>query len=118
MIQRKRGHIVAVSSMAAKLTLPMKAVYCASKFGVDGFMCSLFDELCIDNHEKYIKLTTAFPFFINTQKELSEMLDTIGDFLPRLTPEFTAKKIVEGMLENRQSLVIPFATGNFIRLAQ
>lgn len=46
------------------------------------------------------------------------MLDTIGDFLPRLTPEFTAKKIVQGMLENRQSLVIPFATGNFIRLAQ
>lgn len=36
MIKRKRGRIIAISSMSAKITIPILTVYAATKFGVDG----------------------------------------------------------------------------------
>lgn len=107
MIERKRGHIVAISSMAAKITTPLATAYSASKFGVDGFMSSLFDELCVDDHDEYIKLTTAFPTFINTRKELGDMLDKVGDISPRMTPKYAANCIVDGMLLNKRCFLVP-----------
>ncbi|CAO1430536.1 unnamed protein product [Diamesa hyperborea] len=107
MIERKRGHIVAISSMAAKITTPLATAYSASKFGVDGFMSSLFDELCVDDHDEYIKLTTVYPTFINTRKELGDMLDKVGDISPRMTPKYAANLIVDGMLLNKRCFLVP-----------
>lgn len=78
MIQRKRGHIVAISSLAGHLAFPRGVVYNATKFGVRGFMESLYMELCMENHEKLIHLTTVFPSFIQTRQEISNMLDVVG----------------------------------------
>lgn len=106
MIERKRGSIVAISSMAAKMTIPLASIYGSTKFGVDGFMEALFDDLCLDDHEKFIKLTTVFPYFINTRKNLSDTMDEIDDFIPRMTPQFVANKTVEGVLLNKRKIVI------------
>jgi NAD(P)-dependent dehydrogenase (short-subunit alcohol dehydrogenase family) len=45
MIERKRGHIINVASIAGKLGSANRAVYCASKFGVVGFTESLAEEV-------------------------------------------------------------------------
>jgi NADP-dependent 3-hydroxy acid dehydrogenase YdfG len=45
MIERKRGHIVNIASIAGKVGSANRAVYCASKFGVVGFTESLAEEL-------------------------------------------------------------------------
>ena len=109
MIKRKRGHIMATCSMLAKVTYSMATAYCATKYGVDGFMNALYDELCVKDQDEFIKLTTAYPGFVNTRKDLSDMLDKLGDVSPRLTPTFTADAMVNALLQNKRSVIIPFS---------
>ncbi len=45
MIERKKGHIINIASMAGKVGSANRAVYCASKFGVVGFTESLAEEV-------------------------------------------------------------------------
>jgi NAD(P)-dependent dehydrogenase (short-subunit alcohol dehydrogenase family) len=45
MIERNRGHIVNIASIAGKVGSANRAVYCASKFGVVGFSESLAEEV-------------------------------------------------------------------------
>lgn len=105
MIERKRGHVLAICSMAAKMTLPCNVAYCATKSGVSGFMEALNDELVLLEQD-CVKLTTAYPTFINTRKELSRRLDEAGR-LPRIEPSKAAHLIVKAMLKNRRNIYIP-----------
>jgi all-trans-retinol dehydrogenase (NAD+) len=105
MVERKRGHIVAICSMAAKMTMPCAVAYCATKFGVSGFMESLNDELALLDQD-CVKLTTAYPAFINTQKALGERLDAAGR-IPRIEPSKAAHLIVKAMLRNRRNIFVP-----------
>ena len=45
MIERKRGDIINIASIAGKVGSANRAVYCASKFGVAGFTESLAEEV-------------------------------------------------------------------------
>jgi len=45
MMERKKGHIINVASIAGKVGSANRAVYCASKFGVVGFTESLAEEM-------------------------------------------------------------------------
>jgi len=45
MIERNRGHIINIASIAGKVGSANRAVYCASKFGVVGFTESLAEEV-------------------------------------------------------------------------
>lgn len=107
MIERKQGHVVAISSLGGVITFPCGVAYCASKFGVTGFMDALFDELTMLEQD-FIKTTTVYPAFVNTRKDLSEKLDEVG-ILTRLNPDNVADFIVEGVLLNRRNIYIPSA---------
>lgn len=104
-MERKRGHVVAICSMAGKMTFPCSIAYCATKFGVSGFMEALNDELGLLEQD-FVKLTTAYPTFINTRKELGERLDSAGN-IPRIEPSHAAHLIVKAVLRNRRNLYIP-----------
>lgn len=106
MIERQRGRIVAVSSMFAKMSVPLMAVYTATKYGLDGFMEALFDELCIDDYEKFIKLSTIFPYIMNTRKEVVDMMGELDDPVPRMDPAFVADKTVKNVLMDKRRIVI------------
>jgi len=118
MIERKRGHIVAIASASAKTTFPYAVAYCTTKFGIDGFMRALYDELCANKQDDFIKLSTVFPYFINTRQELSDMLDAIGDILPRLSPTDVANDVVNGILMDKQSILLPAWFIHFSRLME
>src|SRR5204862_3667642 len=45
MIERRKGHIINIASIAGKVGSATRAVYCASKFGVMGFTESLAEEV-------------------------------------------------------------------------
>lgn len=107
MIERKRGHIVGISSMGGKITIPLAIGYCATKFGVRGFMNALYDELCLYDQDEFINLTTVYPAFINTRKELSDVLDQTKEMTPRMTPEFVADEVVKGLLRNKLDITLP-----------
>jgi short-subunit dehydrogenase len=109
MIQKKKGKIVAIASFFAKMTSPMSTVYSATKFGVDGFMNALYDDLCMDDNDENVRLTTAYPYFINTRKELGEMIDECEDILPRMAPEYVADEVVKAVLMRKRKITItPF----------
>lgn len=62
MTERKRGHVAAVSSIAAMSPLPRSAVYCATKAGLTMFMESLRLELAGTG----VNCTVIHPGFIKT----------------------------------------------------
>ncbi|MEV4799535.1 oxidoreductase [Nonomuraea sp. NPDC049421] len=45
MRQRRRGHLMAVTSMAGMMTVPGMSAYCASKWAMEGFLASLGQEV-------------------------------------------------------------------------
>lgn len=107
MIERKRGHIVAVSSMTAKVTNFNSVAYITTKFANSGFMRALYDDLCLEGHDEYIKLTTVYPAFFGTQPKMVELLHTLCAEMPVYEPSHAGDLIVEGMLANRREFVIP-----------
>lgn len=78
MVQRKRGHIVAVSSIAGFLPFPRNCVYSATKFAVRGFMKSLYHELNFDGHGDYINTTTLYPPGMWTRYETKKLSNFFG----------------------------------------
>lgn len=69
---------------------------------------ALYDELCVFDHDDIVKLTTVYPSFINTRKELGDILDKVEEFTPRMTPEFVAGEIVNAVERNKRDLNLPF----------
>ena len=106
MIERQKGRILTICSLASLFTAPTLTVYCATKMGLKGFMQCLSDELYLNNYQKFIKLTSIYPDFINTRREVSETLDQMKHFLPRLTPEKVADVAVRGMLKKKQNVIV------------
>src|SRR5881628_2369958 len=62
MIERRTGHLVAISSLAAYRGLPKSAAYCASKAATS----ALFEGLRIDLRGTGVDVTTIHPGFIKT----------------------------------------------------
>jgi short-subunit dehydrogenase len=62
MLERRRGHLVAVSSMAAYKGLPGESAYCASKAALNAYMEGLRIQLA----EPGIAVTTVCPGFVRT----------------------------------------------------
>ena len=69
MIERKRGHIINIASIAGKVGSANRAVYCASKFGVVGFTESLAEEV----RQYGIRASVICPGSTNTRFSSSEM---------------------------------------------
>jgi all-trans-retinol dehydrogenase (NAD+) len=70
MIKNKRGHIVAIASIAG-ISPGIRAVtYSASKCGVRGLMHALQDEIELEGYDQFIHTSTVYPWFINTRQEL------------------------------------------------
>ncbi|XP_035907420.1 uncharacterized oxidoreductase YoxD-like isoform X1 [Anopheles stephensi] len=128
MKQRRRGYILAVSSILEFLTIfyfpshqkgyipmPRAVSYVATKFAVRGMMQALERELAMDGFGETICATTLFPTFIATRKELMDLLSdlSLDEKLAILTPESVANTAVEGMLRGYRSI---YAAPFFIRL--
>jgi len=79
MIERRKGHIINISSIAGKVGSANRALYCASKFGVVGFSYSLAEEV----REHGVRVSVVCPGSTNT------------DF----SPKDTAGKSRERMLQ-------------------
>lgn len=62
MVQRGRGHLAAVSSLAAYKGLPGESSYCASKAGVNSYL----EGLRIQLRPRGIAVTTICPGFVHT----------------------------------------------------
>ncbi|WP_149261050.1 SDR family oxidoreductase [Actinomadura sp. K4S16] len=99
MIARGRGHIVNVASMAAKVTTPGIAVYCATKFAVAALSRAVRAEL----HGTGVTLTTIMPAATRTDLTSGVSLD----LQPTLKPEDVAEAIVASARHGRREVTVP-----------
>jgi short-subunit dehydrogenase len=109
MLQRGRGHLAAVSSLAAYMGLPGESAYCASKAAVNVYM----EGLRIQLRSRGIFVTTVCPGFIATP------MTAVNDFkMPWLmTAEKAAKKIVRALEKRRKVYNFPWQTTLFTKLS-
>lgn len=111
MVERKEGHVVAICSLAGRMTIPCAVTYCSTKFGVHGFMEALKDELDLLDQD-FVKTTTVYPTFVNTRRDLEVRLNAAGN-IPRFEPNDVADRIVHGVLRNVRKIYIPSYSKHF-----
>jgi NAD(P)-dependent dehydrogenase (short-subunit alcohol dehydrogenase family) len=108
MLERRHGHLAAISSLASYRGLPKMAGYCASKAGVNGLLEALRVELA----PLGIAVTTICPGWIRTP--LTANIDVPHPFL--MEPDYAARKIVEALRRRRPFFAFPGATCRRVRL--
>ncbi len=86
---KQRGRIIHVASISATLGAALASAYCASKWGLVGFMKSLAEEL----RETGLMTVAILPGSVDT-----DMLKDSG-FAPRMTAEDVAKTITHYALD-------------------
>ncbi|XP_055609535.1 uncharacterized oxidoreductase YoxD-like [Uranotaenia lowii] len=107
MIERKRGHIVGISSILGFAAIFRATIYAASKFGVRGLMLSVAEELAFLGLDKQINTSCVYPSFMATRKELVDIISgSYGACIDPLAPEQAANEIVDGVLLNKSEFIV------------
>lgn len=104
MIERNSGQLVFVSSLAGKMGFPNLSVYSATKFGIEGFVDALREE---------IKQTGIHAMIVRPGVTDTDFFDTAGmnGFAEQMkhkmqSPTQTAVEIVEGIAQKKKELTI------------
>lgn len=116
MLKRKRGHIVAIASIAGIFGTKYLTDYCASKFAVVGLMEALDMEIHDKGENENIHLTTACPASMSTGMFQSHTT-RLSWILPILKANQVAAHIIDAILENRELVVIPRSALHMHRLS-
>tara|TARA_Y100000994_G_C15682403_1_gene438323 strand:- start:122 stop:937 length:816 start_codon:yes stop_codon:yes gene_type:complete len=103
LIKQKESHIVNIASASGFTSLPSGTTYASSKAAVTSFSESLINELRQDNHN-HVGMTIVCPAYVNTG-----MFDGVKEplFIPMLTPEKLARKIIKGVRRNKRFVLEP-----------
>jgi short-subunit dehydrogenase len=100
MIERGRGHIVNVASMAGKFAIPGMAVYNASKFAAVGLSAAVREEY----RDAGVSVTTVLPSAVRTRLASGVPL---GRGLPTVEPDAVARAIVGSVANRRAEITVP-----------
>ncbi|BBA50292.1 3-oxoacyl-ACP reductase [Fusobacterium varium] len=103
MLKNKKGHIVAISSVAALLEYPGASVYSKSKRVVIN-LCEAYREALADFG---IGVTAVIPGYVDTLKlrELNNNDVSKKPFI--MSEEYTANIIVKSIEENKEKIIFP-----------
>ncbi|XP_014257096.1 epidermal retinol dehydrogenase 2-like [Cimex lectularius] len=104
MIERGRGHIVAIASAAAFTSAANIAPYTATKYAVTGMMASLREEF--RRAHPQIKTTTIHPFFITPPPSSVEHWNKESR-IPDVTAGQTADMTVMGIKKEKITVTVP-----------
>ncbi len=110
MLQRRRGHIAAISSLAGYKGLPGESGYTASKAAVNVFM----EGLRVQLRSEGIAVTTICPGFVKTP--MTEVNEFKMPWL--LTAEEAARRIVRALEDKRKVYNFPWQMALFMRCAR
>ena len=110
MLQRGRGHLAAVSSLAAYKGLPGESAYCASKAAVNTYM----EGLRIQLRDRGIAVTTICPGFVQTP------MTDVNDFnMPWLMEaDEAARRIVRALRRRRKVYNFPWQMALLMKLTR
>jgi short-subunit dehydrogenase len=110
MLERRQGHLAAISSLAAYKGLPGESGYCASKAAVSSYM----EGLRIHLRDKGIAVTTICPGFIRTP------MTAVNKFhMPwLLEPDDAARRIVRALARRRKVYNFPWQMSLLMKLTR
>jgi short-subunit dehydrogenase len=100
MVERGRGHIVFVSSMAGKIPTVRASIYSATKYGLRGFAGALRDDL----HGSGVGVSVVFPGPIADAGMWGETGIETPKGMPKRYPHQVAAAVVKGIEKNRPEL--------------
>lgn len=99
MIERRRGHIVGISSLASFVSFPRTYVYCASKHAVNAHL----DGLRLEARRYNIDVTTVCPGFVKTPLTAKNRFP-----MPLLMEvETAAHIIIKGVKKRKRMIIFP-----------
>ena len=108
-LKQGSGKFVVTTSSVGKIGTPYRSGYSASKHALHGF----FDSLRAELHDDNISVLLVCPGFIKTNisiKALTERGEKLGTMdkatAAGLTPKECARQIIEGILANKQEIVV------------
>ena len=103
MIERRRGHIVNIASLAGKTAAPYQTVYSATKHAVVGFSWSLREEL----RQHRIGVSAVCPGYVS---EAGMFVDRGPEEPPKISSTVTPKKVGEATIKaiekNRAEIIV------------
>lgn len=106
MIKRRKGHIVAIASIAGIIGNKYLADYCASKFAIVGLMESLDMEIHDGAANENIHFTTICPASMSTGM-FKTLTTRFNWLLPVMKANQVASEIIDAILLNKSLVVIP-----------
>jgi len=101
LLQRSRGHIVNIASLAGRFALPGSAVYTGTKFAVVGMTEAVAGEY----RDSGVEFTCIMPSKVLT--ELTSGTEKAASIIPAVTPEQVAKAVVGALLKPRLMIAVP-----------
>lgn len=110
MVQRRSGHIVAISSLAAYRGLPKSGAYCASKAALSAF----FESVRIDLKGSGVKVSIIHPGFIKTP--LTANRHAKMPYLMEL--DAATEKLVRAIEKEKSSYSFPWQLAAIVRAAR
>jgi short-subunit dehydrogenase len=109
MIARRKGQLVAISSLAAYRGLPKSGAYCASKAALSSF----FESLRLDLRGTGVDVTIIHPGFIKTPLTAGRHAQ-----MPYLMePQDAVRKIVHAIEARKKSYAFPWQLAGIVRFA-
>jgi short-subunit dehydrogenase len=108
MMERRRGHLVAISSLASFRGMPLMSAYCASKAGVSSF----FDSLALELRAFNIRVSTICPGWIRTP--LTEQINFKMEGL--LEPDDAVRRILRAVAARKRHVAFPWRTAMILRV--
>jgi short-subunit dehydrogenase len=102
MVQRRRGHLVFVSSLSGKVASPLSSLYSASKFGLRGFALAVRQDL----RGTGVGASSILPGFVSDAGLFADS----GAELPRgvgtKTPDDVAAAVITAVQRNRAEIAV------------
>jgi NADP-dependent 3-hydroxy acid dehydrogenase YdfG len=102
MVERRRGQIVFISSISAKVAAPGAAMYCASKFGLRGFSLALREDL----HGTGVGVTSVLPGFIRDAGMFADTKVRLPTGTGTRSPEQVAKAVLTAVRSNPAEITV------------
>jgi short-subunit dehydrogenase len=110
MIERRSGHVVGVSSLAAFKGLPGSAAYCASKAAVNTYL----EGLRIELRAKGVAVTTVCPGFVRTA-----IVANNPPNMPLIVePEEAARRILRALARRPAEFAFPWPMALLMKLSR
>jgi short-subunit dehydrogenase len=97
MIERRRGHLVFMSSLSGKTASPASSLYSATKFGLRGFALSVREDL--GRHG--VGVSTVFPGFIRDAGMFADTGIKLPTGVGTRTPQDVAEAVLSAIERNR-----------------